>query len=115
MSRKPRLSLCVEPGGSASARGDEGDRATWSGGPPMSELNRGERLQIMLTEEELIVVDDWRFARRMPSRAPRAEPAGPSAGSGRALTQLQEAGVAERIARAQALVEALDRRPGPAL
>jgi len=35
----------------------------------MSELNRGERLQIMLTEEELIVVNDWRFARRMPSRA----------------------------------------------
>jgi hypothetical protein len=35
----------------------------------MGELNRGERLQIMLTAEELKVVDDWRFARRMPSRA----------------------------------------------
>jgi hypothetical protein len=35
----------------------------------MSELNRGERLQIMLTEEELVALDDWRFARRMPSRA----------------------------------------------
>ena len=36
----------------------------------MSELNnRGERLQIMLTEEELRVLDDWRFSRRMPSRA----------------------------------------------
>jgi len=35
----------------------------------MIELNRGERLQIMLTEEELRVLDDWRFARRMPSRA----------------------------------------------
>ena len=36
----------------------------------MSEVNgRGERLQIMLTEDELRVVDDWRFSRRMPSRA----------------------------------------------
>jgi hypothetical protein len=35
----------------------------------MGELNRGERLQIMLTAEELKTVDDWRFARRMPSRA----------------------------------------------
>ena len=35
----------------------------------MSELNRGERLQIMLTEEELRALDDWRFAQRMPSRA----------------------------------------------
>jgi hypothetical protein len=35
----------------------------------MGELNRGERLQIMLTAEELKAVDDWRFARRMPSRA----------------------------------------------
>ena len=31
--------------------------------------NRAERLQIMLTEEELRVLDDWRFSRRMPSRA----------------------------------------------
>jgi hypothetical protein len=30
---------------------------------------RGERLQIMLTGDELAAVDDWRFARRMPSRA----------------------------------------------
>jgi hypothetical protein len=35
----------------------------------MVDLNRGERLQIMLTEDELRVLDDWRFARRMPSRA----------------------------------------------
>ena len=35
----------------------------------MSELTRGERLQIMLTDEELAAVDDWRFQRRMPSRA----------------------------------------------
>jgi hypothetical protein len=35
----------------------------------MSELSRGERLQIMLTEEELMALDDWRFIQRMPSRA----------------------------------------------
>jgi hypothetical protein len=35
----------------------------------MATLQRAERLQIMLTEDELAVLDDWRFARRMPSRA----------------------------------------------
>ena len=35
----------------------------------MSGPERGERLQIMLTPEELSAVDDWRFAQRMPSRA----------------------------------------------
>jgi hypothetical protein len=35
----------------------------------MTDLSRGERLQIMLTGEELKALDDWRFARRMPSRA----------------------------------------------
>jgi hypothetical protein len=35
----------------------------------MAELTRGERLQIMLTEEELQLIDDWRFRTRMPSRA----------------------------------------------
>lgn len=35
----------------------------------MSELTRGERLQIMLTNDELVALDDWRFAKRMPSRA----------------------------------------------
>ncbi len=35
----------------------------------MGELFREERLQIMLTGEELAEVDNWRFARRMPSRA----------------------------------------------
>jgi hypothetical protein len=35
----------------------------------MGQLNRGERLQIMLTAEELRTVDTWRFAKRMPSRA----------------------------------------------
>jgi metal-responsive CopG/Arc/MetJ family transcriptional regulator len=35
----------------------------------VSETSREQRLQIMLTEEELTALDDWRFARRMPSRA----------------------------------------------
>ena len=35
----------------------------------MDETIRGERLQIMLTGEELAALDDWRFTRRMPSRA----------------------------------------------
>lgn len=35
----------------------------------MADLNRGERLQIMLTDDELAALDDWRFSRRMPSRA----------------------------------------------
>jgi hypothetical protein len=30
---------------------------------------REQRLQIMLTEEELAAIDDWRFSRRMPTRA----------------------------------------------
>jgi metal-responsive CopG/Arc/MetJ family transcriptional regulator len=33
------------------------------------ELTRGERLQIMLTDKELEALDNWRFSRRMPSRA----------------------------------------------
>ena len=32
-------------------------------------LTRGERLQIMMSPEELAVVDDFRFKQRMPSRA----------------------------------------------
>jgi hypothetical protein len=35
----------------------------------MGELTRGERLQIMLTDQELVALDDWRFDKRMPSRA----------------------------------------------
>lgn len=35
----------------------------------MNDLTRGERLQIMLTPEELKALDDWRFQKRMPSRA----------------------------------------------
>jgi hypothetical protein len=35
----------------------------------MGDLARGERLQIMLGHDELAALDDWRFSRRMPSRA----------------------------------------------
>jgi hypothetical protein len=35
----------------------------------MNDLSRPERLQIMLSGEELSALDDWRFAKRMPSRA----------------------------------------------
>jgi hypothetical protein len=34
-----------------------------------NELTRGERLQIMLSPEELAALDDFRFKQRMPSRA----------------------------------------------
>jgi hypothetical protein len=34
-----------------------------------SGLTRGIRLQIMLTPEEVELLDNWRFSRRMPSRA----------------------------------------------
>jgi hypothetical protein len=37
-------------------------------GAAMNDL-RGERLQIMLSPEELSVVDDFRFQHRMPTRA----------------------------------------------
>ena len=35
----------------------------------MAERTRGERLQIMLSAEELVLIDNFRFAKRMPSRA----------------------------------------------
>jgi len=35
----------------------------------MNGTMREERLQIMLTPEELSAIDDWRFSRRMPTRA----------------------------------------------
>jgi hypothetical protein len=34
-----------------------------------TDLARPERLQIMLSDEELAAIDDWRFQKRMPSRA----------------------------------------------
>ena len=35
----------------------------------MNGLTRETRLQIMLNDEELSTIDDWRFSQRMPSRA----------------------------------------------
>ena len=35
----------------------------------MPDLERGERLQIMLSIDELRAVENWRFEKRMPSRA----------------------------------------------
>jgi hypothetical protein len=35
----------------------------------MKGLSRETRLQIMLDDDELSAIDDWRFQRRMPSRA----------------------------------------------
>jgi hypothetical protein len=35
----------------------------------MAELERPERLQIMLSAEELEALENWRFEQRMPSRA----------------------------------------------
>src|SRR6185437_12847430 len=35
----------------------------------VGDMTRGERLQIMLTREEIAALDNWRFVRRMPSRA----------------------------------------------
>jgi hypothetical protein len=35
----------------------------------VSDLMREQRLQIMLTQQELAAIDDWRFATRMPTRA----------------------------------------------
>jgi hypothetical protein len=37
--------------------------------PAMAELERPERLQIMLSVDELEALENWRFERRMPSRA----------------------------------------------
>jgi hypothetical protein len=38
-------------------------------GDPMVERARDGRLQIMLDDDELNAIDDWRFQMRMPSRA----------------------------------------------
>ena len=35
----------------------------------MAERPRDDRLQIMLDDDELSAIDDWRFQMRMPSRA----------------------------------------------
>ena len=43
--------------------------ASGANGKKRHNMSRGERLQIMLTPDELIAVDDFRFKKRMPSRA----------------------------------------------
>ncbi|MCB9948316.1 MAG: hypothetical protein H6842_10865 [Rhodospirillaceae bacterium] len=35
----------------------------------MVTLKRTEKLQLMLDDEELRLIDDWRFSHRMPTRA----------------------------------------------
>lgn len=35
----------------------------------MAELERPERLQVMLTADELAALENWRFEKRMPSRS----------------------------------------------
>ncbi|TPL83482.1 hypothetical protein FJ950_19975 [Mesorhizobium sp. B2-3-14] len=35
----------------------------------MADLERPERLQIMLTQDELAALENWRFDKRMPSRS----------------------------------------------
>lgn len=35
----------------------------------MAELERPERLQIMLSADELAALENWRFEKRMPSRS----------------------------------------------
>jgi hypothetical protein len=49
----------------AQSKGERGVRAEET----MADDSRGLRLQIMLTGDELSALDDWRFNRRMPSRA----------------------------------------------
>ena len=74
----------------------------------MSETNmsRHERLQIILTAEELAELDDWRFANRMPTRAA-------------AIRELMKRGMAvrldgdgaSRIGRRSRDVRLVERRP----
>jgi hypothetical protein len=37
--------------------------------PPPADNKRAERLQIMITDDELAALDDWRYLARMPSRS----------------------------------------------
>ncbi len=74
----------------------------------MSEMNmnRAERLQIILTAEELAALDDWRFAHRMPTRAA-------------AIRELMKRGMAvhlegdgaSRVGRRSRDVRLVERRP----
>ena len=42
---------------------------SWRLEAQMAELERPERLQIMLTADELAALENWRFEKRMPSRS----------------------------------------------
>lgn len=37
--------------------------------PDITPAKRTEKLQLMLSDEELRAIDDWRFAHRIPTRA----------------------------------------------
>lgn len=37
--------------------------------PPIADSKRVERLQVMITDEELSALDTWRYAAQMPSRS----------------------------------------------
>jgi len=50
------------------AKRTAGSSGSGTGGDDEDEV-RGERLQLMLTPEELMALDDFRFKNRMPSRA----------------------------------------------
>lgn len=72
-------------------------------------MNRAERLQIILTADELAALDDWRFAHRMPTRAA-------------AIRELMKRGMAvhlegdgaSRVGRRSRDVRLVERRPiGP--
>jgi hypothetical protein len=69
----------------------------------MAEITRGERLQIMLTPEELEALDTWRFAARMPSRAS-------------AIRELLKRGlIAQGFAKADSAMKSRDFGVGPAV
>src|SRR5690606_24314831 len=50
-------------------RFDKGAFARRPAEDDMIDRKRAERLQVMLTDDELRILDDWRFRARMPSRA----------------------------------------------
>ena len=72
-------------------------------------LNRPERLQIILTAEELAALDDWRFANRMPTRAAAIREL-----MKRGMAVQLESDGASRIGRRSRDVRLLDRRPNGA-
>ena len=65
-------------------------------------LTRGERLQIMLSPEELAAVDDFRFRQRMPSRAAAVRELGEETGLRAEAQALEPVG---RVVEAEALLD----------